>query len=93
VQVLAVLNLRSRLAKLIVLGAAMMIALAGLLAFTSEAHAATVLNRFQRSCNFGHCSPFVQTNPPYQPSIGSDCVTNSYTGQSGEYYLPAGHKC
>lgn len=70
-----------------------LVALAAVLAFSAPAHAATVLNRFQRSCNFGMCSAFVQTNPPYQPSIGSDCVTKSYTGQSGEYYRPPGVPC
>lgn len=92
-QLLAVLRFRNRLAKPIVLIAAMSIALAGLFAFAAQAHSATVLNRFQRSCNFGSCSPFVQTNPPYQPSVGSDCVTKSYTGEGGEYFLPPGHKC
>lgn len=92
-QFLSALHFRDRLAKSAVLAAAVLITLTGLLAFAAQGHAATVLNRFQRSCNFGSCSPFVQTNPPYQPSVGSDCVTKSYTGQSGEYYLPPGHKC
>lgn len=92
-QFLSVLHFRNRPAKPVVLVAAMLIALAALLAFATQAHGATVLNRFQRSCNFGSCSPFVQTNPPYQPSVGSDCVTKSYTGEGGEYYLPPGHKC
>lgn len=92
-QLLSALHLGDRQAKLAVLAAAALIVLAGLLAFATQAHAATVLNRFQRSCNWGSCSAFVQTNPPYQRSIGSDCVTKSYTGQSGEYYLPPGEKC
>ena len=92
-QPFSALHFRDKLAKSAMLAAVLLIALAGLLAFAAQAHAATVLNRFQRSCNFGSCSLFVQTNPSYRPSVGSDCVTKSYTGQSGEYYLPPGHRC
>lgn len=92
-QLLSALHLTNRSARPIMMLAAMLVAVAGVFAFATQAHAATVLNRFQRSCNFGFCSAFVQTNPPYQASIGSVCVTNSYTGENGTYYLPAGYKC
>jgi hypothetical protein len=83
-------NPRFWMAPVAMVAIALMIALFGL---NSRADASTVYNRFQRSCNFGSCSPFVQTNPPYNSSFGSDCVTKSYTGQGGEYHLPPGVRC
>ena len=52
-----------------------------------QAGAATVLNRFERSCYFG-CSRYVQVNGAYNPAIGSTCVTKSWSGTTSYYNPP-----
>jgi hypothetical protein len=64
----------------------------GLICAAAPANAATVLNRFERSCNFT-CSPFVQVNGTYQPSVGSNCVTTTWFVSTSSYTLPPGHRC
>jgi len=63
----------------------------GSVGLASQAEAATVLNRFERSCYWG-CSPYRQTNGWYVPSIGSTCVTYGWGGTSS-YYNPPGRPC
>lgn len=49
----------------------------------TPAHAATVLNRYERTCNqFGaNCSSWVQVNPPYSSQVGNTCIqTNRQWG-------------
>lgn len=87
-------DLKTRLRQPMVRLAVLFLALAAALAFSAPAHAATVLNRFQRTCNvIVGCSPFEQVNGPYQPSVGSECVTSSWSGEGGQYYLPPRHRC
>lgn len=63
----------------------------GSVGLAAQADAATVLNRFERSCYWG-CSPYRQTNGWYNPAIGSACVTKSWSGTS-TYYNPPGYPC
>ncbi|MFC8617285.1 hypothetical protein ACFT9M_12855 [Micromonospora purpureochromogenes] len=59
--------------------AALLVTPTVIVGLTAPANAATVLNRFERSCYFS-CSPWAQVNGPYNASVGSDCVTKSWTG-------------
>ncbi|MEV0606185.1 hypothetical protein AB0I61_07400 [Polymorphospora rubra] len=61
-------------------------------AIATPANAATVLNRFERSCYFG-CSPWVQVNGAYNASVGSDCVTKSWTGTTTVRKPTPGARC
>ncbi|MFD6754884.1 hypothetical protein [Micromonospora gifhornensis] len=63
-----------------------------LLGAAVPANAGTVLNRFERSCYFT-CSPWVQVNGPYNPSVGSDCVTKSWNGTTTVRKPSPGARC
>lgn len=60
--------------------------------FAAPASAATVLNRFERSCYFS-CSQWVQVNGAYHPEVGSDCVTQSWTGTTTVRKPQPGARC
>lgn len=63
----------------------------GGLGVAAPAEAATVLNRFERSCYWG-CSPYRQTNGGYNAAFGSTCVTKGWSGTSS-YYSPPRSPC
>ncbi|RUL94554.1 MULTISPECIES: hypothetical protein [Micromonospora] len=75
--------------------AGLLVTAIGLTTAAVPASAATVYNRFERTCTIGNqnCSKFVQTNPPYRSAFGSDCVTKRVFGADSKYHLPAGQKC
>lgn len=73
-------------------GIAALVAGTALLGSAQPAAAATVLNRFERSC-YVTCSAFIQVNGPYVASVGSNCVTKSWFGNTTSYTLPAGRRC
>ncbi|GAA3449682.1 hypothetical protein [Dactylosporangium matsuzakiense] len=58
----------------------------------APAGAASVLNRFERSCYLG-CSPWVQVNGAYHPEVGSDCVTKSWNGTTTVRKPQPGARC
>lgn len=67
----------------------------GVAAFSTPANSATVYNRFERTCFIGNtsCSKYAQTNPPYRPEFGSDCVTKRVIGADSMYHVGPGQKC
>jgi hypothetical protein len=68
----------------------------GVVTVGNPAQGATVPNMFQRSCTFtdSNCSPYKQSNPPFNASVPTECTTKGYLGAGGgTYFLPDGQYC
>jgi hypothetical protein len=77
-------------------GAVALALAAGVFTVGNPAQAATVPNMFQRSCTFtdSNCSPYKQSNPPFNSSFPTECTTKGNLGAGGgTYTLPAGQHC
>lgn len=81
----------SRIAKLAAMTlVALLLVLAN--APTSQAITGVVPNMFWRTCTWS-CSPFVQSNGPYNPNVPSVCYTKNWLGQITSSYTINRGRC